>query len=176
MLESWNLCSNLQTTRLPRVVNLVDSNPFSDLLVDRESKGGNLKKQQSNQASHRFEDVCQLLPSWKMSDHVTREFRAQLTTAMDSIMRRTMFEVMKIFDNSLSDFKLELVQKGEEIAHLKVKLQKAEVRLKDVKCSDDKAEERNTSRKNQLDKDPDKVPHLSEQPSVVPEFDFEGKT
>lgn len=84
-----------------------------------------------------------------------------------------MFEVMKIFDNSLSDFKLELVQKGEEIAHLKVKLQKAEVRLKDVKCSDDKAEERNTSRKNQLDKDPDKVPHLSEQPSVVPEFDFE---
>lgn len=87
-----------------------------------------------------------------------------------------MFEVMKIFENSLTDFKLELVEKGEEIAHLKVKLQKAEVRLKDVKSSDDKAEERNTSQKNPSDKDPDRVPHLSEPTSVVPEFDFEGKT
>lgn len=110
-----------------------------------------------------------------MSDYVTREFRAQLTTAMDSIMRRTMFEVMKIFENSLSHFKLELVNKGEEIAHLKVMLQKAEVGLKDVKCSDDKAEEKDTSQ-NQLDKDPDRVPHLAQQPSIVPEFDFEGKT
>lgn len=111
-----------------------------------------------------------------MSDQLTREFRAQLTTAMDSIMRRTMFEVMKIFENSLSDFKLELVNKGEEIAHLKVKLQNAEIRLNDVKGSDNKAEEKNTSQKNQLDKDPDRVPHLAEQPSIVPEFDFEGKT
>lgn len=87
-----------------------------------------------------------------------------------------MFEVMKIFENTLSDFKLELVNKGEEIAHLQVKLQKAEVRLKDVNCIDDKAEEKTTDQKNPLDKDPDKVPHLAEQPSIVPEFDFEGKT
>lgn len=86
-----------------------------------------------------------------------------------------MFEVMKIFENSLSDFKLDLVKKEDEIAHLKVMLQKAEVGLKDVKCSDDKAEEKNTSQKNQLDKDPGQVPHLSEHPSIVPEFDFEGK-
>lgn len=86
-----------------------------------------------------------------------------------------MFEVMKIFENSLSDFKLELVNKGEEIAHLKVKLQKAEVRLKDVKCSDDKSEEVNRSPNNQLDKDLDRGSHLAEQPSIVPEFDFEGK-
>lgn len=84
-----------------------------------------------------------------------------------------MFEVMKIFENSLSDFKLELVIKDEEISHLKVKLQKAEIRLKDVKCSDDKVEE-NTSEKNQ-DQDPGQFPHVSEQPSIVPEFDFEGK-
>lgn len=84
-----------------------------------------------------------------------------------------MFEVMKIFENSLSDFKLELVHKEEEITHLKVQLQKAEVGLKDV--SDDKAEEKNTSEKNQSDKDPGQVPQLSEQPSIVPEFDFEGK-
>lgn len=87
-----------------------------------------------------------------------------------------MFEVMKIFENSFSDFKLELLHKGEEIAHLKIKLQRAELRLNDIKCSDDNAEETNTSQKNPLDKEQDSVPHLSEQPSIVPEFDFEGKT
>lgn len=87
-----------------------------------------------------------------------------------------MFEIMRIFENSLSDFQTELVQRGEEIAHLKIKLQRTELRLKDIKCSGDKAEEKSTSQENQMKKEPEDITSPSEKPSHAPEFDFEGKT
>lgn len=111
-----------------------------------------------------------------MSDRLTREFRAKLTTTMDSVMRTTMFEIMRIFENSLSDFQTALVQRGEEIAHLKIKLQRTELRLKDIECGGDKAEEKSASQENQMKKEPEDVTSPSEKPSHVPEFDFEGKT
>lgn len=111
-----------------------------------------------------------------MSDRLTREFRAKLTTTMDSVMRTTMFEIMRIFENSLNDFQTELVQRGEEIAHLKIKLQRTELRLKDIECGGDKAQQKNTSQANQMKKEPEDITSPSEKPSHVPEFDFEGKT
>lgn len=105
-----------------------------------------------------------------MADRLTREFRAKLTTTMDSVMRTTMFEIMRVFENSLNDFQTELVQRGEEIAHLKIKLQRTELRLKDIEYGGDKAQE------NQMKKEPEDITSPSEKPSHVSEFDFEGKT
>ncbi|XP_076015572.1 uncharacterized protein LOC143007945 [Genypterus blacodes] len=65
-----------------------------------------------------------------MSDYLTRCFRAQVTTAFNSIMRATVHEVTQIFENSFKDYKVELSQKGEEIIRLRVKLQEAEMKLR----------------------------------------------
>lgn len=40
-----------------------------------------------------------------------------------------MFEIMMIFENTLHDHKMEMAQKGQEIAQLKIKLQAAEIKL-----------------------------------------------
>ncbi|KAK5864793.1 hypothetical protein PBY51_016006 [Eleginops maclovinus] len=68
-----------------------------------------------------------------MSDLI-RGFRDQLTTSMDSVLRRAVFEIMMIFENSLHEHQMELVHKGEEVAQLKMKLQRAEVRLTEIEC------------------------------------------
>lgn len=71
-----------------------------------------------------------------------------------------MFEIMKIFENSLHDHQLELAQKGEEIAQLKIKLQRTEIKLKESVC--ESACEGDGGAAGQA--------------SDVPEIDFEGMT
>ncbi|XP_068570936.1 zinc finger protein 329-like isoform X2 [Cebidichthys violaceus] len=105
-------------------------------------------------------------PSSKMSDFLTRAFRAQLTTSMDSVLRRAVFEVMMLFENSLHDHQMELAQKGEEVAQLKIKLQRAEVKLSEIEREGDRGTE---TRK----REPEDVLSGPEQTSEVPEIDFE---
>ncbi|XP_039975140.1 zinc finger protein 540-like isoform X2 [Xiphias gladius] len=67
-----------------------------------------------------------------MTDYLTSGFRTQLTAAMDSVLRRAVFEIMRIFETSLHDHQMELVQKGEEVAHLRIKLQTAELKRREL--------------------------------------------
>lgn len=97
-----------------------------------------------------------------MSDYLMRAFRAQLTTSMDSLLRKAVFEIMMMFENSLRDHQMELAQRGEEVAHLKIKLQRAEVKLSEV--------ERGGDRGTETKKD---VVNPPEQTADVPEIDFE---
>lgn len=106
-----------------------------------------------------------------MSDRLTREFRAQLTTTVESALRRILFEIMNIFENSLHDHRMELAQRGEEVAQLKIKLQRSEIKLKDSKCGHDGEEDKNT---DQEEKEPEPFLPVSEQTFEVPEIDFEG--
>lgn len=105
-----------------------------------------------------------------MSDRLIREFRAQLTTTMDSALRRIVFEIMNVFENSLHDHQIELTQKGEEIVQLKMKLQKAEVSVKEHEPSERGQENKAT----QVEREPEAVPSTPEHKSEVPEIDFEG--
>ncbi|XP_056898276.1 zinc finger protein 62 homolog [Takifugu flavidus] len=105
-----------------------------------------------------------------MSDRLTREFRAQLTTTVESALRRILFEIMNIFENSLHDHRMELAQRGEEVAQLKIKLQSSEIRLKDSKCGHDGEEDKNT---DQEEREPEPFLPVSEQTFEVPEIDFE---
>ncbi|XP_068443779.1 zinc finger protein 260-like [Clinocottus analis] len=101
-----------------------------------------------------------------MSDFLMRAFRAQLTTCMDSALRRAVFEIMMIFESSLHDHQMELAQKGEEVAQLKIKLQGAEVKLSEI--------EREGNRGTEMKKrEPEDVPSGPEQTLAVPEIDFE---
>ncbi|XP_023148618.2 zinc finger protein 567-like [Amphiprion ocellaris] len=108
-----------------------------------------------------------------MSDYLTRAFRAQLTTTMDAVLRKAVFEVMKIFENTLYDHQMEMAQKGEEVAQLKIKLQTAELRLKDLELGGDKGAETKKTQTNPTPKDTDVVHDASAQTSNVPEIDFE---
>uniref|UniRef100_UPI0037E84FDB zinc finger protein 260-like n=1 Tax=Semicossyphus pulcher TaxID=241346 RepID=UPI0037E84FDB len=108
-----------------------------------------------------------------MSDYLMREFRALLNTTMESVLRRAMFEIMKIFENSLHDHQLELAQKGEEIVQLKVKLQRAEIKLRETVCVGDGGPEMNISLTSQARREPEDVQNASRQNSTVPEIDFE---
>ncbi|XP_069575913.1 zinc finger protein 354A-like isoform X1 [Brachyistius frenatus] len=108
-----------------------------------------------------------------MSDHLTRVVRAQLNTTMDSIMRRAVFEVMKIFENALYDHQVELAQKGEEVAQLKIKLQTAELKLKDRVCGGQSEAEMNQIQINPRQREPEAVMEASSQTSKIPEIDFE---
>lgn len=67
-----------------------------------------------------------------MADYLSRACRLQLTTAMENLIRTAVFEISQIFEDNLHDHQMELARKGEEIAYLKVKLQRAELRLKEV--------------------------------------------
>ncbi|KAF7228218.1 zinc finger protein 425 isoform X1 [Nothobranchius furzeri] len=67
-----------------------------------------------------------------MADELMRGYRVQLTTTMDSVLRTALFEVMKIFENALHEQKVQLAQKAAEISQLKVKLRRAELKLKDL--------------------------------------------
>lgn len=109
-----------------------------------------------------------------MSDRLTREFRAQMTTTVESALRRIMFEMMNIFDNSLHDHRMELAQKGEEVAQLKIKLQRLEIQLKDIKCGGEEEEDKTLILTDHLKRGPEAFPLASEQTSEIPEIDFEG--
>lgn len=92
-----------------------------------------------------------------------------------------MFEIMKIFEHSIHDHQMELAQKGEEIAQLKIKLQRTEIRLKECVLEADEGgvtskvgETTWINSTDQLEKQPEDVPNAKEQPSEVPEIDFEG--
>ncbi|KAM4554846.1 uncharacterized protein PAE49_014093 isoform 1-T3 [Odontesthes bonariensis] len=67
-----------------------------------------------------------------MSDQMMRRLKVHLTTTMDSVLRTAVFEVMKIFQNALCDHQMEMAMKEEEVAQLKIKLQTAELKLKDL--------------------------------------------
>lgn len=109
-----------------------------------------------------------------MSDILSRGFKAQLTIAMDSISRRAVFEIMKIFENTLYDNQMELLQKGEEVAQLKLKLQRAEVKLKDIEDGKGRQVEPNKAQTNSSQTKLDVVMETPGQTSEVPEIDFEG--
>lgn len=89
-----------------------------------------------------------------------------------------MFEIMKIFEHSIHDHQMELAQKGEEIAHLKIKLQRAEIRLKECVHEGDEGgapkKLGETTRTDQLERQPEDALNAKEQPSEIPEIDFEG--
>ncbi|XP_023183896.1 zinc finger protein 92-like [Xiphophorus maculatus] len=106
-----------------------------------------------------------------MSDTLMRGVRVQLTTTMDSVLRTAVFEVMRIFESALYNHKLEMAQKGEEIAHLKVKLQGAELKLKDFAMNSQR-----TAETTETQSKPEVVPVAPvapEQPVTVPESEVE---
>lgn len=113
-----------------------------------------------------------------MADHLIRGFRDQLNTVMDSVLKTAVSEAMKIFENVLCGYQMELVQKGEEVAQLKIKLRRTELKLKEHEVERSKEPERN-QREEQNRKDGtepqnkvgvDAPRHTSD----VPEIDFEG--
>lgn len=90
---------------------------------------------------------------------------------MDSALKRIVFEIMNIFENSLHDHQIQLTQEGEEIVQLKTKLQKAEVSVKEHEPASEREEENKTT---QMGREPETVPNAPEHKSEVPEIDFEG--
>lgn len=84
-----------------------------------------------------------------------------------------MFEIMNIFESSLHDHQMELARKGEEVSHLKIKLQRSEIKLKDIKCGNE-GEDKITDPTDQEEREPGPFPPASEQTFEVPEIDFEG--
>ncbi|XP_070693020.1 oocyte zinc finger protein XlCOF28-like isoform X2 [Pempheris klunzingeri] len=108
-----------------------------------------------------------------MSDTLKREFMTQMGTLMDSVLKRTTFEIMKIFENSLHDHQMELAHKGEEIAQLKLKLQRAEIRLRENERGGARGAEMNMTQMNETQREPEDVLNIHGQASDVPEIDFE---
>nr|XP_046261391.1 zinc finger protein 260-like isoform X1 [Scatophagus argus]XP_046261392.1 zinc finger protein 260-like isoform X1 [Scatophagus argus]XP_046261393.1 zinc finger protein 260-like isoform X1 [Scatophagus argus] len=108
-----------------------------------------------------------------MSDYLAREFRAQLAATMDSVLRRAMLEIMKIFEKSLHDHQRELVQKGEEIAQLKIMLQGTEITLREREWGHERGAEVNKTQMNELQREPKDVVNVSGPTADVPEIVFE---
>nr|XP_012773165.2 zinc finger protein 252 isoform X3 [Maylandia zebra] len=108
-----------------------------------------------------------------MSDILTRGFKAQLTTAMESISRRAVFEIMKIFENTLYDNQMELAQKGQEVTQLKIKLQTAELKLKELEDARGRQVKTNQIQTNPSQTEVEVVTETPGQSSEVPEIDFE---
>lgn len=81
-----------------------------------------------------------------------------------------MFEIMNIFESSLHDHRMELAQKGEEVSQLKIKLQRSEIKLKDIKFGNEGEEDKTTDPTDQEEREP----AASDQTFEVPEIDFEG--
>lgn len=86
-----------------------------------------------------------------------------------------MCEVMKIFESSLRGHQMELAQKGEEVAHLKVKLQTAEIKLRERECGGDGLLEVNETQMSETQRELGVVVNPLVPTSDVPEIDFEGK-
>ncbi|XP_034453552.1 uncharacterized protein LOC117769068 isoform X1 [Hippoglossus hippoglossus] len=111
-----------------------------------------------------------------MSDYLVRGFRAQLNTALESVLRRAVCEIMMIFEGSLHDHQTELANKGEEVAHLKIKLQTAEIKLKEHEFGGDSGADINKTRTNGREsnqREPEAVVNLCGQTADVPEIDIE---
>ncbi|XP_026213145.1 zinc finger protein 345-like isoform X2 [Anabas testudineus] len=108
-----------------------------------------------------------------MSDYLKRAFRAQLTTTMDSLLRSAVFEIMTVFENSIHDHQMELAHKGEEVVQLKIKLQTAELKLRERECGGDRGFENNKTVTSETQKQPEPVQNTPEQTSDVPEIDVE---
>lgn len=104
-----------------------------------------------------------------MADYLSRACRLQLTTAMENLIRTAVFEISQIFEDNLYDHQMELARKGEEIAYLKVKLQRAELRLKEVSAGNGLDPSSNPSYES-LEASEEPVPQQS---STVSEVDFE---
>lgn len=104
-----------------------------------------------------------------MADYLSRACRLQLTTAMENLVRTAVFEISQIFEDNLHDHQMELARKGEEIAYLKVKLQRAELKLKEVSAGIETDTSLNPSYES---------PRTSQEPapqsSPVSEGDFEA--
>lgn len=97
-----------------------------------------------------------------------------MTSAMNSAMGSAMCEIMKIFEKSLCDHRMELAKKGEEITRLKIKLQKTELELKEQECGGARGEETNTTQRSQWEREPEDVSSAPGKTADVPEIDFEG--
>uniref|UniRef100_A0A3Q0RCV8 C2H2-type domain-containing protein n=1 Tax=Amphilophus citrinellus TaxID=61819 RepID=A0A3Q0RCV8_AMPCI len=69
---------------------------------------------------------------------------------------------------------MELLQKGEEVAQLKIKLQRAELKLKDLEEGTGRQVETNKAQTNPLQTDLEVAMETSGQTSEIPEIDFEG--
>ncbi|XP_058506380.1 zinc finger protein 595-like [Solea solea] len=120
-----------------------------------------------------------------MSDLLTRSFRAQLTLNMEATLKKAVCDIMRIFEDSLHDHQLELVQKGEEVAHLKVKLQTAELKLRDWDCKltqeaekskthiNPQEAEQSTNHISETQREPGVDMNPSGQTTDVPEIDYE---
>lgn len=108
-----------------------------------------------------------------MSDILSRGFKAQLTTAMESISRRAVYEIMKIFENTLYDNQMELAQKGQEVVQLKIKLQTAELKLKELEDARGRQVKTNKVETNPSQTEVEVVTETPGQSSEVPEIDFE---
>ncbi|KAM9356698.1 uncharacterized protein ABDE67_004281 [Symphorus nematophorus] len=94
--------------------------------------------------------------------------RAQLTTTVDSVLRRAMLEIMQIFENCLHDHQAELVQKGEAITQLKIKLQRTEIKLREtVECGGDSEAEKNKTHMSEIQTE------LEDASGQTAEIDFE---
>ncbi|CAJ1058655.1 zinc finger protein 260-like [Xyrichtys novacula] len=105
-----------------------------------------------------------------MSDHMMKEFGALLNTTLEAVLKRATFEIMKIFEYSLHDHQLELGRKGEEIVQLKVKLQRAELKLRDAVGTEDGGAEMN-NQMIEAQREPEE--DTTDQKPLVPEIDFE---
>lgn len=105
-----------------------------------------------------------------MSDYLTKGFRAQLSSTMEATLRKVVCDIIIIFEESLHGHQMELVQKGEEVACLKVKLQAAELKLKEHEIG---AVERSKTLITDTNKEVAVEP--PGQMTDVPEIDFEGK-
>lgn len=105
-----------------------------------------------------------------MSDHLMRGVRVRLTTTMDTILKTAVLEVMRVLESALYDHKMEIAQRGEEIAQLKLKLQNAELKLKDFEMSRQRLQERAITNPKT---DPKVAPGDPGQSTTVPEVDVE---
>ncbi|XP_062250350.1 zinc finger protein Xfin-like [Platichthys flesus] len=111
-----------------------------------------------------------------MSDILVREFRAQLNTTLESVLRRAVCEIMMIFEGNLHAHRMELVNKGEEVAHLKIKLQKAEIKLTEREFGGDRGADMIPTRtkiREGNQREPEAVKKLHGQTAGVPEIDIQ---
>ncbi|XP_029367661.1 uncharacterized protein LOC115049526 [Echeneis naucrates] len=119
-----------------------------------------------------IKDSCKPASS-NMTDLLTRGFRAQLTTTMDSVLKKALNEIMQIFDDSLHDHQMALQEKGEEVAHLKTKLHRAEIKLRDLEHGESIGMEIHKFQMSEIQKEPEVLQNPAGQTSEVPEIDFE---
>lgn len=85
-----------------------------------------------------------------------------------------MFEIMTVFENSIHDHQMELAHKGEEVVQLKIKLQTAELKLRERECARDGGAEVDETYVNETRRLAEAIHNTTDQTSDVPEIDVEG--